>query len=157
MTSSSATTFACMAVLAGALVPLQAASNATLGRALGHPLWGTLASLIVSMLVLAPVLLAVRAPAPLIAQASQVPLWGWLGGIVGTLFVSAGLLLVPRLGASAFVTCVIAGQVVVSMLMDRFGLMGLPIKPISTMRVAGVLLVLAGVLTVQWSNHASKP
>ncbi|WP_106762455.1 DMT family transporter [Marinobacter fuscus] len=33
------------ALLAGAVVPFQAASNALLGRTLGHPLWGSRTSL----------------------------------------------------------------------------------------------------------------
>ncbi|EFV86934.1 hypothetical protein HMPREF0005_05964, partial [Achromobacter xylosoxidans C54] len=36
------------AVLAGALVPIQAGANAALGRHLGHPLWATMVSLAVS-------------------------------------------------------------------------------------------------------------
>lgn len=39
-----------MALLAGAILPFQAASNATAGRVLGHPLWGALTSLAVSVM-----------------------------------------------------------------------------------------------------------
>ena len=40
-----------LALLAGAVLPFQAASNAAVGRALGHWLWGAATSLTVSSLV----------------------------------------------------------------------------------------------------------
>ena len=40
-----------VALLAGAAVPFQGGSNAALGRMLGHPLWATLTSLLVSIVV----------------------------------------------------------------------------------------------------------
>ena len=51
-----------LAAFAGAVVPFQSAINSNLARGLGHPLWATLASLLVSVLVLLPVLLT-RPPA----------------------------------------------------------------------------------------------
>ena len=67
--------FAIIALVAGALVPLQAASNAELGRALGHPLWATVVSLLVSVLIAIPVILAMRVPAPILNQIGQLPMW----------------------------------------------------------------------------------
>ncbi|CAI8814434.1 bacterial/archaeal transporter family-2 protein [Pseudomonas sp. IT-P218] len=49
-----------LAAFAGAVVPFQSAINVNLGRGLGHPLWATLASLVVSILVLLPIMLAMR-------------------------------------------------------------------------------------------------
>lgn len=144
------------ALVAGALVPFQAGSNAALGRALGHPLWATLVSLLISLLVLLPVLLSLRVPAPLLGQAGQLPLWGWLGGVAGVIYISAALLITPRLGATGFIVCVIAGQMLASLLIDHFGLVGLPLKEINLGRIAGVLLILIGMLVVQWSS-ATQP
>lgn len=138
------------ALIAGALVPFQAGGNAVLGRALGHPLWATVASLAVSLLVILPLILALRAPAPLLNQASQLPLWAWFGGIAGVIYITSALLLTPRLGAASFIVCVIAGQMVSSLLIDHFGLMGLPIKEASAGRIAGVALIVAGMVMVQW-------
>jgi transporter family-2 protein len=152
--SLTSTLLGCAALVAGALVPFQAGSNAALGRTLGHPLWATLVSLLISLLVLLPVLLSLRVPAPLFGHASQLPLWGWLGGLAGVIYISAALLITPRLGATGFIVCVIAGQMLASLLIDNFGLMGLPQKEINVARVAGVLLILIGMLVVQWSSVA---
>lgn len=138
------------ALVAGALVPFQAGSNAALGRALGHPLWATVASLLVSMLVVLPVILAMRAPAPLLNQAGALPLWAWFGGVAGVIYITSALMLTPRLGATGFIVCVIAGQMLTSLLIDHFGLMGLAVKEASPGRVGGVVLIFAGMLMVQW-------
>jgi len=146
--------FVIAALIAGAVVPFQAGSNAALGRALGHPLWATMASLGVSLLITLPLLLALRVPAPTLAPATQLPVWAWLGGVAGVLYITAALLLTPRMGATSFIVYVIAGQMLASMLIDHYGLMGLPVKEINWGRTAGVMLIFVGVLVVQWFTPA---
>lgn len=53
-----------VAVFAGSAVPFQAASNAVLGKVLGHPLWATLVSLCISAALVLPTIWLMRAPAP---------------------------------------------------------------------------------------------
>jgi len=146
--------FAIAALIAGALVPFQAGSNAALSRALGHPLWASAVSLLVSMLVLLPVLLMMRVATPLIQQTTHLPWWAWFGGVAGVIYITSALLLVPRIGATNFMVCVIAGQMLASLLLDHFGWMGLPIKEINIGRVAGVVLILLGIVIVQWFTPA---
>lgn len=151
--SLSAAVLAIAALVAGALVPFQAGSNAVLGRALGHPLWATGTSLFISMIVLLPVMLVMRVPAPAIHQTTSLPLWAWFGGIAGVIYISAALILTPKLGATSFIVCVIAGQLIASLMIDHFGLMGLPVKTANIGRIGGVLLIFAGMLMVQWFSH----
>lgn len=141
---------AAVAVVAGALVPLQAGSNAELGRALGHPLWATLVSLAVSALIVVPILVAIRAPLPVLGELGRLPVWVWFGGVAGVVYVSSALILVPRVGATSFIVCVVAGQLIASLLLDYFGWMNLPVREIGVGRLVGVALVLTGMLTVQW-------
>ncbi|AWK89119.1 DMT family transporter [Azospirillum thermophilum] len=158
MTSSaslSGVVLAGAALVAGAAVPFQAGANAALGRTLGHPLWATVASLIVSLLAVLPSLLLLKVPAPSVTQAFQMPLWVWFGGIAGVVYITSALLITPRLGATAFIVCVIAGQVLASLLIDHFGLMGLAAKPASAWRVFGVLLIVAGMVVVMGATTTS--
>ncbi|MBU4609950.1 DMT family transporter [Achromobacter sp. GG226] len=141
-----------VAVAAGAAVPFQAASNAALGRALGHPLWATLASLAVSALVVLPVMLALRVPAPMLGAALHGPAWLWLGGVAGVAYITAALVLTPKLGAAGFIVAVVAGQMLASLLIDHVGAMGLPARPVGAARLLGVALILAGMVTVQLSQ-----
>lgn len=138
-----------LAVIAGALVPFQATTNAILGRTLGHPLWATVASLLVSLICVMPLILALRLPLPKLAEAFQAPAYIWFGGLAGVIFITAALLLVPRLGGTGFIGCVIAGQMMTAMLIDHFGLLGLAEKSANLGRVSGVLLIFIGVMVIQ--------
>ncbi|MBV4534552.1 DMT family transporter [Pseudomonas sp. BT-42-2] len=141
-----------VAVLAGAAVPFQAGSNAALGRLLGHPLWAAGVSLLVSLLMLVPALLVMRAPLPQLQSLAQAPWWAWFGGVAGVLYITAALVLTPRLGAAGFIVCVIAGQVLSSLLIDQWGLMGLPERPVNVWRLVGVGMIVLGMLVVQWGT-----
>ncbi|GHH00274.1 DMT family transporter [Pseudodonghicola xiamenensis] len=138
------------AVLAGAVVPFQGGANAALGRALGHPLWATLASLAISLLCVIPALIALRVPLPNLSALAGQPKWIWFGGVAGVIYVTAAILLVPRLGAAGFMMAVIAGQVIASVAIDHFGAVGLPVRPVEPARLVGVALVSLGVVLVQW-------
>jgi len=148
---------AAVAVIAGALVPFQAGSNAELGRALGHPLWATLVSLVVSIFVVIPIVLAMQAQPPALVAIRHLPAWAWLGGVAGVIYISSALILVPRVGATSFIVCVIAGQLITSLLLDYHGWMNLPAREISIGRMVGVTLVLAGMVTVQWFSPTVLP
>lgn len=139
-----------MALIAGALVPFQGGANAALGRALGHPLWASVASLIFSLICILPALIALRVPMPDLGTAMSQPKWIWIGGLVGVIYVTAAILLMPMMGAAGFMIAVIAGQLIGSLIIDRFGLMGLAPRPFDAWRVLGAGMVLGGALLFQW-------
>jgi transporter family-2 protein len=145
-----------LAVIAGAVVPFQSAINANLGRGLGHPLWATLASLLVSIAVLLPVIVAMRLPLPTLAFITKAPLWMWAGGAFGVCFISLALMLLPKLGASGFIALALAGQVVASLVLDHFGLFGLMERQMTLPRVVGAVLLIAGVALIQFSASPGK-
>ncbi len=141
-----------IAAFAGAAVPFQGGANAALGRALGHPLWATLASLAVSALCILPILIWLRVPLPTLTGLSGQPKWIWIGGIAGALYVTAALLLMPKLGAANFMLAVIAGQIVAALVIDWTGAVGLASRPVDATRLVGTAIVLFGAIMVQWST-----
>ncbi|RWX74767.1 DMT family transporter [Neorhizobium lilium] len=149
------------ALMAGALVPLQAGANAALGRALGHPLWATMISLAVSAISVVPVMLALRVPGLSVAGLADQPRWIWIGGVIGVIYISAALILAPKLGAASFMTAVIAGQILASLAIDYFGLVGFSALPLTISRLAGAAIVVVGVLVMQapvlWRLVQSAP
>ncbi|WP_109512718.1 DMT family transporter [Pseudomonas ovata] len=144
-----------MAFMAGAVIPFQAASNAAVGRALGHPLWAALTSLTLSTIVIIALLLVLRISAPDINRALQGSWWFWIGGVLGAFYVGSAAALIPKLGAAGFLVLVVAGQILVSVIIDHFGWMGLTEKPLSLPRLAGIVLILGGVLLVQYTPGAA--
>ena len=145
------------AIITGAVVPFQAGANAALGRTLGHPLWGTLASLCVSFACIVPVMLLVKVQAPTLPNLAQAPRWVWIGGIVGVAYITGALMLAPRLGAAGFIMAAIAGQMLASIIIDQWGLVGLPQKPVSWSRLAGLGLIFLGLVVMQLQALGLKP
>jgi transporter family-2 protein len=56
---------------------------------------------------------------------------------------------VPRLGVATTITLMVAGQLLLSILLDHFGVLGIPRQPLNLGRMAGVALVVAGVVMVR--------
>lgn len=147
---------AAMAFLAGVVLPFQATSNGAVGKALGHPLWGALVSLTVSAMVILPLLWLLKVPAPRIGTALQGPWWMWIGGVLGAIYVGSAAAFAPKLGAGGFIVLVVAGQMIAAVIVDHFGLMNLTPRPINLARVAGVLLILAGALFIQFGGSTQS-
>lgn len=136
-----------LAVIAGALLPLQALINAQLGQRTTGALFASFASFLVGTLALGIALLAMRTSWPTPQQAGGLPVWAWLGGVIGALFVVSATVLVPRLGAAALICLAVFGQLVGSLLLDHYGVLHAP-KPADAMRIAGAVLVAIGALMV---------
>jgi len=73
----------------------------------------------------------------------------WAGGLLGSVFVTAAAAFAPRLGAATFISITIAGQVLVSILLDHFGVVGFAARPVTAPRLLGALLLIVGVLLVR--------
>ena len=76
-------------------------------------------------------------------------LFFWTGGALGAYFVAATIFLAPKLGATTMVALLLAGQMVASLALDHFGLLGYPIHPVSLGRIAGVVMIAGGVMLVR--------
>ena len=77
--------------------------------------------------------------------------WYVLGaGIFGLVVIGAISYMIPRVGVAASITSIVAGQLLVSMFLDHFGLLGAAERPLDLTRVLGMAVVLVGVwLTVK--------
>lgn len=135
-------------ILAGGATALQAPTNARLMGAAGSPVNAALISFAVGTAALGLVAMVLQAK-PDVAAARALPWYVWIGGLYGAIFVVAAAWGVPRLGVALTITLMVAGQLLVSLLLDHFGAFGAPQHPISWGRAAGVALVLAGVLMVR--------
>lgn len=132
-------------VLAGGATALQAPTNARLMAAVGSPVNAAFISFAVGTLALglAAMVMQVRPDA---AAVRGLPAWAWVGGLYGCVFVIAAAWSVPRHGAALTITLMVAGQLIISLLLDASGAFGVPRQPLSLSRVGGVALVLAGVI-----------
>jgi bacterial/archaeal transporter family-2 protein len=134
-------------LLAGIGLAVQAPTNAALARAGGSVTLAALTSFVIGTAALAIAWLAVDRTAP--AAMKGAPGWAWAGGLYGACFVAAMAYATPRLGLAVTLTLAIASQLVAALLLDHWGLLGLRQTPVSPVRIAGVLLVLGGVLLLR--------
>ena len=135
------------AVLAGALLPLQALINGRLGAHLASPLWAGALQNTVGALAMIAVAFALRAQFPSGAQLAAPPPWAWLGGVLGATYVMIALVATPRLGAAPAIVATIAGQMIASLALDHFGVLH-ERKAIDWTALAGVALVGAGAFLI---------
>jgi bacterial/archaeal transporter family-2 protein len=137
------------ALFAAALLPVQAACNAAMNRALGNPLLTILISMLVSIVSAALVALLTGRLADIpLGRFGAVPWWAWAAGLGGVIFLSSQPVVIPRLGAAFFTSLVVTGQVAMAMALDHFGALGLPAHPASPQRVLGAVLIVAGMALV---------
>ena len=135
-------------VLGGAATALQAPTNARMMGAVGSPVNAAFVSFAVGTAALG-ILAVVLQVRPDIAASRALPWYAWVGGLYGAIFVVAAAWGVPRLGVATTIILMVAGQLLLSVVLDHFGAMGMPKQPISLGRVAGIGLVIAGVLMVR--------
>ena len=135
-----------VAVLIGALLPLQGLVNARLGANIGGPVPAAFVSFLIGTVMLGAYLLVTRTPLTLQGTLG-LPAWIWAGGAFGAIYVACLTLLIPRIGAAGMICLAVLGQVTASLLLDQYGVLQAP-KPVDGLRIAGALLVLAGVVLV---------
>jgi transporter family-2 protein len=63
-------------------------------------------------------------------------------------YVVTVFIAIPKIGTAATIGLTIVGQQLVSMLVDRYGLLQLPQRPISGLRLTSVGLLLVGVTLI---------
>jgi transporter family-2 protein len=134
-------------LLAGVGLAVQAPTNAALAKASGSVLLASLVSFLVGSVVLALAWAAIDRTAPSALRGA--PAWAWIGGLYGACFVAAMAYAAPRLGLATTLTIAIASQLAMALVLDHFGLLGLKVAPVSLGRIAGVALVLAGIVFVR--------
>ena len=140
------------AVLMGAALSLQPAINATMARFLGNPLLAAGISISISLVVVVVLWLVWGKAAGDFSQFKYLPWWVVVGGIVGAIFVAGSIVTAPVLGVALFFVCMVAGQLIGSTIIDQIGAFGLEVKPINTMKIVGLGLVILGAGLVQSSN-----
>ncbi len=143
------------ALVIGMFVSLQPPINSYVAKSLGSPLLAALISITTTLIVISTLWILLAKGSGEISQIKSLPWWGFLGGIVGVIFVAGSIYVAPNTGIALFFVCAVAGQLFGASVIDQLGAFGLPVKPMNTIKLLGLLLVLAGAILVQSSNTAA--
>ena len=132
-----------LAVAAGLAGAVQAAIMGELGERAG--VFPALAfSGIVAVVLGFAMLLVAKQSLRGIADVVRQPFWLWTGGALSVLIILAITVSSPRIGLVATIGIIIALNLTVAALIDRFGLFGIDRIPLDWTRLVGILLLGAG-------------
>ena len=138
-----------LTLLAGAMFAVQGVVNTRLGRELGNPMLATMVSFLVGMTSIMTYCLLTRISLPASETLGRIPWWAWTGGFLGACIVSVVILMVPKIGVGSVVGFTVGGQLMMSVVLDHFGLLGLNPHPINPGRLIGMILLMTGVVLLK--------
>jgi transporter family-2 protein len=142
---------------AGIAVSFQAAINSQMAAAVGaNSVVAALVSFLCGTAALAVVAFARGGLPDALAALPQQPLWKFSGGFLGAAFIFCTVMLVPRIGLLNLVVLVIAGQLVTSMAIDHFGLVNVAMRKVSTLRLFGAVVMIAGVALALFGDRIAQ-
>ncbi len=135
--------------ICGALLPFQAGLNARLGKSIDSPTYASLFSFIVGALTVAIYLQFTKETVTWTGLKSA-SISSWIGGgVTGAIFITASMLALPRIGMAMTFGLIVAGQVIVSVLLDHFDILVAEQHSFNVWRLLGIVFIIAGVLIVR--------
>lgn len=149
MTVSSTYFFIVLAIIAGMMMPTQAAINNKLAGEVNSPIMAAFISFVVGTLALFVYILATGIPLNNLASLRNASIISWVGGLLGAFFVASAVILVPKLGVALTFSLIIAGQMLITLVLDHYGFLGVPVKEINIQRLLGIALIIGGVVLIR--------
>ena len=143
------------AALAGAFIPVMAILNGRLGKSMGEALHASVILFGVGFLFCLTVALVLTKSLPHATDLANAKPIEYLGGFIVGFYVISATLLAPRIGLANFIVCAVSAQIIISVVIDHFGLLGAMVRPVSMTRLIGIGLLIAGIIVTQVSDSAS--
>jgi len=138
------TAFAVVLVIAGGIAgATQAALMGKFGERVGTLEAFAFATLLTA-LISATLLLVARQSLAGYAAAARQPPWLWSAAAMGAIIILGITFAAPRIGTTATIGIITAGNLAVAAVVDRLGLFGLEKIPLRWERVLGIALLAAG-------------
>ena len=132
-------------ILIGLIAGLSVGMQSPISGAMGQRIGGMASSFIVHLsgMLFSALFLLFRGGEKL-QDWSRLPWYMLVSGIFGVILYQCINVTLPRLGATLTVTLIIIGQLLINVLVDHFGLLGVTAHPISLSRIAGIVVLLLG-------------
>ncbi|MGY4070240.1 DMT family transporter [Aeromonas caviae] len=84
------------------------------------------------------------------------PLWSLAGGLIGACALFSYVVLAPKIGLSALLGLAIVGQLLSSQVIDHFGLLGTIQRPVSLIKLGGMLVMLTGLVIILFGDRLAE-
>ena len=138
-----------LGIVAGMLMATQSSINGHLGKLLHSSIHAAFVSFLVGTIILVIIVCSMRKLGNIRFALGNTPWWIWMGGIIGSFFVFGMSFLVPIIGTGMVVVMGLFGQIICSIFIDRFGLLGATKTDIKRIQVVGIILMLCGVIMIK--------
>lgn len=143
-----------LAFSAGAAIAVQATMNAQLGVLLKNSMIGTSIAFLFAFIFTASIMLITIKQLPDSSDIKSVPLYLWFtGGALGAFGVGMFYYLIPKMGIGSMMSFSLSGQLLIAMIINHFGWFDLPSKPINLFKITGAVLLIVGVLLINWEYN----
>ena len=137
-------------IFLGTLGPIQTRVNSTLSNYLSHPSQAAFISFLGGVIIFFIILIFLRPSIPDLVSLKKAPFWSFTGGLMGACIVFGAIMIAPKIGAATYVSTFITGTIIMSLILDHFGLMAFETKPVDLWKLFGVSLVLSGMIIVNF-------
>ncbi|HEU5147422.1 MAG TPA: DMT family transporter [Chryseosolibacter sp.] len=137
-----------LVLIAGSFLPIQAGLNTRLGNATGNAVYAALISFVVGGIALLLYILITRQDGN-VAGAKAAPLVDWTGGIIGAVYVTVTILAFPRIGPALTFGLVVAGQMIMSVVLDHTNTLVAQQHAFNLYRLLGIAMIIGGVVLLR--------
>lgn len=134
-----------LALLSGFCLAIQPAVNGHLGIGISSGIQAALISFLIGTILLIAINVILKQMTSVkMAFQKKAPWWFYMGGFLGALYVFFALVITPEIGTGAFVIFVLIGQMIVSLLIDNYGLLQSRVRKVSMIQIIGLIVMLIG-------------
>ena len=145
-----------LAFASGLAQPMQTSINGTLRSKVKSPYITAVISFGMAFTGLAVVTLVAEGNFNINWQAAAgQPLWIWGGGMCGVFIVTLSVVCLPQIGSELTVVLECFGQIVISLIIDHFGLFHSTQISVDFTRISGIALLMVGVILIARDTDAS--
>ena len=143
--------FAAWSLLAGAGIPLIGVLNSGVARSVGNSFVATAVMFAMAAIVAFGLTLPLYGP-PTVAQLGSAPLVSYGAGLLIGFYGLSATIIIPRFGAASFIAYILIAQLLTSAVVDQFGLFGMARRPIEITKLAGLVMIVAGIAVMEIGN-----
>lgn len=138
-----------LAFTGGVFLAIQAGFNSQLGSLLKQPVLAVIATSISSAFFGSLFIFSMTKDRITFNLIYQIPWYLWfIGGLFSFVGISLYFYTIPRLGVSKMIVAGLFGQLLFSLLAGHFGWLNLPLEPITTKRIIGILVIITGIILI---------
>ncbi len=141
-----------LSFISGIFLSLQVGINGQLRKTVGSPILSSFISFFIGALCLGSIFcigILNNTNTVSFQAVKNIRWWMLTGGVLGAFYIFSTIFVSPKMGFGNMFCLVICGQLLLSILIDHFGLLGNEIHSINLYRIIGVILLISGVYLIQ--------